>query len=300
MATWGNQDALASQPIFVSREAHFDSTVGAVSVSANTITLTNANTDFATGTAVVYNSNGGTAIGGMTNGTTYYVNRVDANTILLYDTQAHAIAGGATGLVDISAVGTGTQILKIDGGIANPGYDHNYNGRSMFLVSKEEAQSYENRAVGIKTPGWTTYKTYTAADGSVRHKSETLVAMGPEMTETFENYVTTNDPLVSGEITITAQPTNITGAADPYTGTFSVTGAITGNGTIGYQWQVSTNGGTSFTNLSNTGVYTGATTRTLTLTAAAKSTYNNYQYRCVLSATDYTTVTSTAASIVYA
>jgi len=300
MATWGNQDALASQPIFVSRTCYFDSTVGAVSVSANTINLGTANTDFATGTAVVYNNNGGTAIGGMTNGTTYYVNRVDANTISLYDTQAHAIAGGATGLVDITSVGTGKQILKIDGGIANPGYDHNYNGRSMFLVSKEEAQSYENRAVGVKTPGWTTYKTYTAADGSVRHKVETLVAMGPEMTETFENYVTTNDPLVSGEITITVQPTNITGAADPYTGTFTLTGAITGNGTIGYQWQVSTDGGTTFTNITNTGVYTGATTNTLTLTAASKSANNSHKFRCVLSATDYTTVNSSVVSITYA
>jgi hypothetical protein len=298
MATWGNQDTLASQPIFVSRESHFDST--AVNTTAHTINLLTANTDFATGTAVHYSINGGTVIGGLTDGTTYYVNRVDANNIALYDTQAHAIAGGATGLLSISGAGVGTHILKLDGTIANPGYDHNYNGRSMFLETTEEAQSFENRAIGLKTPGWVTYTTYTAADGSVRHKSEVLVAMGSEVTESSANYVKTNDPLVSGEITITAQPTNITGAADPYTGTFTLTAAITGSGTIGYQWQVSTDGGTTFTNISNTGVYTGATTATLTLTSASKSGNNNHKFRCVLSATDYTTVTSSVVSIAYA
>ena len=48
-----------------------------------------------------------------------------------------------------------------------------------------------------------------------------------------------------------------------------------------YQWQESTNGGGSWNNITNGGVYSGANTATLTLTGVP-ATYNTYQYRCVL------------------
>ncbi|MFN4246554.1 MAG: GEVED domain-containing protein [Flavipsychrobacter sp.] len=59
-----------------------------------------------------------------------------------------------------------------------------------------------------------------------------------------------------------------------------LTAAATGSG-IAYQWQVNT--GSGFTNVTNGGVYSGATTGSLTLTSAP-STFNGYQYRCVASA----------------
>lgn len=43
--------------------------------------------------------------GGLAAATTYYAAAVDANTLKFYDTQAHAFAGGATGLVDITSAG---------------------------------------------------------------------------------------------------------------------------------------------------------------------------------------------------
>lgn len=48
---------------------------------------------------------------------------------------------------------------------------------TTYLVDETEAQVESNRAKGIKTPGWVDYRTYTAADGSVRHKVWTRVAM---------------------------------------------------------------------------------------------------------------------------
>ena len=48
-----------------------------------------------------------------------------------------------------------------------------------------------------------------------------------------------------------------------------------------YQWQVSTNNGTSWTNVSNGGVYSTATTSSLTITGATAN-MSSYQYRCVL------------------
>ncbi len=46
------------------------------------------------------------------------------------------------------------------------------------------------------------------------------------------------------------------------------------------QWEVSTDGGNTWTALANTGVYSGATTSTLTITGATAG-LNNYQYNCI-------------------
>lgn len=67
--------------------------------------------------------------------------------------------------------------------------------------------------------------------------------------------------------------------------TFSVTAA--GNAGIStFTWQVSTDGGTNWTNVTNGGVYSGAATTVLTITAAPYS-MNNYKYRLVISSSDY-------------
>jgi hypothetical protein len=53
---------------------------------------------------------------------------------------------------------------------------------------------------------------------------------------------------------------------------------ITATGATAFQWQVNT--GSGFSDISNGGVYSGATTNTLTITNAT-NTMNGYQYRCV-------------------
>jgi hypothetical protein len=174
MALWNKTDNLAGKPKFVAKKAVFDSTQ--VDTTAETISLLGASTDFPTGTEVVYSVNGGTAIGGLTDGTTYYVHRNDSGHIALYDTQADAIAGGATGKINLTSAGIGAQILQSTGA-ANQGFDHNYNGRGLYFEDTNEATVAANRARGLKTPGWNTYISYTDANGNVRHKSETLVAV---------------------------------------------------------------------------------------------------------------------------
>ncbi len=75
--------------------------------------------------------------------------------------------------------------------------------------------------------------------------------------------------------TVSAQPANTAVCASANT-SFSVSGA----GPItGYQWQVNT--GSGFGNITNGGVYSGATITTLTITGAL-ATMNGYQYRCVV------------------
>ncbi len=56
---------------------------------------------------------------------------------------------------------------------------------------------------------------------------------------------------------------------------------VSASGT-GYQWQVSTNGGSSWSNLSNTAPYAGVTTATLNITGASLA-MNTYQYRVIVS-----------------
>ncbi len=84
--------------------------------------------------------------------------------------------------------------------------------------------------------------------------------------------VTVNIP-----ITITAQPVNAAVCTDKVT-SFSVT--VTGTGPT-YRWQVSTDNGNIFNNVSNGGVYAGATTATLTITAPPLS-MSGYLYRAVI------------------
>ncbi len=80
---------------------------------------------------------------------------------------------------------------------------------------------------------------------------------------------------------ISTQPTNPSSVC-PGTGAPSFTVAATGGTPFTYQWQESADGGSSWANKNNGGVYSGATTATLTITAPPIS-MNGYKYRAVVS-----------------
>lgn len=175
--------------------------------------------------------------------------------------------------------------------------------KTIVFVDETEAQLNENRQRGIDGPGWWAYFTYTDNAGNTRHKAEKLVALGNP--DTNANETQADDTIaadVASAVTITAQPANVTNASTPFTGTFAVTTSTTGTpGTLTYQWQVQTPTGTRWANITNAGVYTGATTNTLTLTAAAKATYNGYKFRVKINSAGGTEeVTSNAATLTYA
>lgn len=89
---------------------------------------------------------------------------------------------------------------------------------------------------------------------------------------------------------ITAHPVNATVCANGYT-SFGVT--ATGTGLL-YQWQESTNGGVTWTNIINNAIYGNAQANTLLVTLPP-TTMNNYRYRCVVSGACTPTVTSNQA-----
>jgi len=184
-------------------------------------------------------------------------------------------------------------------------------GRQVLFISQEEAALDENIKRGFDTPGWWSYYTIEMPDGTKRYKTECLVVLsetqasagdgsfarysgGPARSDDEQAADTTPTP-----ITISVQPANVTGAANPFTGTFAVTAA--GEATLQYQWQRQTPTGTTWTNISNGGVFSGATTDTLTLTAAGKATWDGYKFRVRISSTGgATTVNSNSASLTYA
>ena len=287
MTLWGKTDNLAGAPKFIARKAWFNAaSTDVVDATDNTINLVTANTCFNTGDAVSYSINGGTVIGGATDATTYFVRLVGAGIIELYDTYAHAIdLENTTGRVDISGVGAGVHTLQ------HTGAENAFLGQAgIYFADRGEAQLEGNKRKGIKYPGWWLYKTYTDANSAVRHKAECLVALDAVAATSGD----AEDTLLKDVyVYVVGQPQDVYSLATD-TATFSVDSAIEpSTGTLLHQWQVSTDG-TTFANVSNG---TGGTTAEYT-TVAVTSGMDGYLYRCVVSATGATSVTSESAELV--
>ena len=153
----------------------------------------------------------------------------------------------------------------------------------VVFIDAVEATLAENTERGLNAPGWWQYTSYTDADGNTRHKAQHLAAFksAPVNTADTDDAVAAD---VASAITISAQPADVAGAADPVTDTFAVTAAAT-TGTLLYQWQRQTASGTRWTNVTDAGVFSGATTATLTLTAAAKADYDGYKFHVKITST---------------
>ena len=80
---------------------------------------------------------------------------------------------------------------------------------------------------------------------------------------------------VGQPITIVQQPVNQTRCVS---GVAVFTVGVTGTGPITYQWQVSTNGGLTYTNVANVAPYSGVSTATLSINPATVG-MNGYKYR---------------------
>lgn len=165
------------------------------------------------------------------------------------------VCGGQN--TSFTVVATGTSItyqwqLSTDGGtiynnITNGGV---YSGATTATLSITGA-----------TPAMSTYKYRCVISGTCSPAATTAAAT-----------LTVFTP-----INITSAPVAATQCA---TGNTSFSVAASGTGPT-YQWQESTNGGTTWNSITNGGIYSGATTTTLTLTGIT-SGMNNYRYRCVV------------------
>ena len=123
-----------------------------VSTSSNNITLTAAQkSSWVTADGVTYNSGGGTSIGGLVSGTTYFVKTISGNTISLA-----ATAGGAE--ISISGLGSGTSHTLT--GITATATATTLNGSLEALTIVEPGFGYSGSTLtvtynGISLPGLT-------------------------------------------------------------------------------------------------------------------------------------------------
>ncbi|MBK8953174.1 MAG: hypothetical protein IPM85_13825 [Chitinophagaceae bacterium] len=167
------------------------------------------------------------------------------------------VAGSGTGIIYQWQINTGSGFTNLsDGGV--------YAGSAMATLNITGA-----------TAGMNTYQ-YRCLLSSVSCTTPTISNAAAIAVNTL--------PAIS------AHPQNAT-LCSGSSNTFSVTASGTG---IGYQWQVSADGGTSYTNIS------GATSSIYTA-AAVTVGLNNNRYRCVVSGTCSPAATSSAAILtVYA
>lgn len=161
----------------------------------------------------------------------------------------------------------------------------NSTATGIFAINAAEQAASDGK---YASTGWVK-RTVGTGGRAGRILTETLVAIG----------ITTdgNDDAVIPDATlrITAQPAaaNVTAPAGA---TFTVTAEATPNVAIGYQWQANT--GSGYANLSNAGVYSNVTTKTLSISNTTG--LNAARYRVILTATGAANVTSNGALLTVA
>ena len=177
--------------------------------------------------------------------------------------------------------GTSTTTININSVAATPSFtwQGSANGTSGWAT------------VAGGTPIGTTYSNTTSATLSLTTSSNyfyrAIVDEGNPCTFT----TSVSSITVNTAPTVTLQPTNKTICSGKST-TFKV--GDSGNPTS-YQWQVKVPAG-SFVNITNGGVYSGATTATLTLTNVPAS-MNTYSYQCVLTVAGCATSTTSIVTL---
>ncbi|MHC1776589.1 MAG: beta strand repeat-containing protein [Lentimicrobium sp.] len=171
---------------------------------------------------------------------------------------------------------TGTQ--NLNAALTGGSFSANATGGNVYLVwSNTSAANIANGQTLVELkfdgiPGSSTLNWDSQTPGNCEYSD----VNGLIIFSTWTNgNATINTPPA-----ITTQPVDRTIYSGGNT-TFSVQAAGTG---LSYIWQVSTNGGASWTNLTNVSPYSGVSTATLSINPAALS-MNGYRYHCIVAGT---------------
>ena len=290
MALWGKADNLFSP--------------GTVSVNYSTETITGAGTSF--------------TAAGISTGTTIVIG--------VGGTYGQAVISGITSDLVVSIATT--QYLS-GAAISGVGYtltqkpvytleDSNYagiqttsTGLTNAVYGVDEYEAAANAATGSKYKvahaGWVGIHTYIDQHGTLRVKSEVLVAMSGISSNVPATYGATGDALDDAVfpdryITITTQPVSLSGVSTTAAQSFSVVASATPTAPLTFQWQYASYVGAGFTNLANGGIYSNVTTATVGIgsTTVGANIPDGYQYRTVVTSTGGATATSNAATLDYA
>ena len=184
-------------------------------------------------------------------------------------------------------------------------------GLSNAVYGVDEYEAAANAATGSKYKvahaGWVGIHTYIDQHGTLRVKSEVLVAMSGISSNVPATYGATGDALDDAVfpdryITITTQPVSLSGVSTTAAQSFSVVASATPTASLTFQWQYASYVGAGFTNLANGGIYSNVTTATVGIgsTTVGADIPDGYQYRTVVTSTGGATATSNAATLDYA
>ena len=133
----------------------FDATdTSVVSISGDTLSFTNHR--FVTGQKVTYTDGGGTAIGGLTDETSYFIIKVDQNTIKLATNASNAASSTAINLTSGAAGGSHTLKVAFDG--VNTKFKATFNNGMKAKISRAAQLSLSINGV-LQQPQDTTTPT---------------------------------------------------------------------------------------------------------------------------------------------
>ena len=184
-------------------------------------------------------------------------------------------------------------------------------GLTNAVYGVDEYEAAANAATGSKYKvahaGWVGIHTYIDQHGTLRVKSEVLVAMSGISSNVPATYGATGDALDDAVfpdryITITTQPVSLSGVSTTAAQSFSVVASATPTASLTFQWQYASYVGAGFTNLTNAGIYSNVTTSTVGIgsTTVGADIPDGYQYRAIIASTGGATATSNAATLDYA
>jgi hypothetical protein len=194
-------------------------------------------------------------------------------------------------VTDFIGVAAFSLVLNFDPGILT------YTGYQNLNATLSGGTFGANALAGKVYLSWSRTTAATIANGAVlvELKFNGITGSSPLTWDTqtpgYCEYSDVNGLIIfstwtNGNVTVYQPPIITSNPVDKtiYSGgstTFSVSATGTG---LGYQWQVSINGGGSFTNLTNTSPYSGVYTATMTINPA-NLTLNGYRYRCYVNGT---------------
>ncbi len=159
--------------------------------------------------------------------------------------------------------------------------------------------TYAAPGTGVFTP---TTGLFTDAAGTIPYTGTpiSIVYAAPTVSTDYQLVVSNSICSSSAPLTIPISVASaLTGASLPATfgsclnGVTTLTADVTNGNNVSYVWQVSTDGGATWTNISNGGLYSDATTGTLTISGATDAE-DGFRYR-VIASNPCNTVTSNAS-----
>ena len=184
--------------------------------------------------------------------------------------------------------------------------DSHYGADEIYGVDIYEVGAAATTKYAVAHGGWVGINTYNDMHGTLRVKSEVLVAMsgistgdtaaatdGDAADDTnFKDYL----------ISIVTQPESQSGVSTTADTSFSVSASVSPITDLSYQWQYASSVGAAYTNLANGGIYSNVTTATVGIasTGTDADRPDGFVFRVQVSATAAETVISEYASLDYA